>query len=255
MSSPTSKPDLDESINVSEAHSPANRETAAAAREKTISDTGSEPITLWLLATCGLVLVIAGGILGSGGNWFSYGTTFMAKYVRDEPEGMGPQGPKPVEALQAYINKGSGVYGKCKSCHGAGAQGGDAYPSLVGSEWVVGDTERLAMIILNGVQGPTSTGKDYGSVMPAMGLQLSGPEDLAAVMTYIRNNFGNSTGDVVTVEMAQKAMEISAERKNMGQAMTAKELANHAKDLPGEPLDPKVLLNPVTLEIVAEEAP
>jgi hypothetical protein len=83
--------------------------------------------------------------------------------------------------------------------------------------------------------------------MPAQGTGLS-PEDLAGIMTYVRNHFGNSTGDVVTVEMAKAAMEISAARAKVGQQLTAEELtADHLKNLPGEPLDPKSLVDPLTL--------
>ena len=61
MSSPNPQPDLEDSINVTEAHGHVVREAAAAAREKRIAETGTEPITLWVLAACGVVAVIAGG--------------------------------------------------------------------------------------------------------------------------------------------------------------------------------------------------
>jgi hypothetical protein len=74
-------------------------------------------------------------------------------------------------------------------------------------------------------------------------------------MTYVRNNFGNSTGDVVTVEMAKAAMEISDSRAKVGQQTTAEELAaEHAKALPGDPLDPKAMVDPITLAPVAAPA-
>jgi hypothetical protein len=67
-------------------------------------------------------------------------------------------------------------------------------------------------------------------------------------MTYIRNNFGNATGDVTTVEMAKAAIDISAKREKTGQPATSEEVeAIHAKALPGEPLDAKLMVNPVTL--------
>ena len=249
MSSSTQQPDLEDSINVTEAHGRLVREAAAAVREKQIGTAGSEPITLWILAACGVVAVIAGGILGSAGKLFSYDSTFREGYEREPAPGAAQTGPEPKEALAAYMAKGAKIYSaKCNGCHGADARGDDAnFPSLVGSEWVTGETERLAMIILNGLQGPTSTGKTYGAGMAPQGAGLT-PADLAGVMTYVRNNFGNSTGDVVTVEMAQSAMEISENRAKAGQQVTGEELAaDHLKDLPGEPLDPKALVDPVTL--------
>jgi hypothetical protein len=83
--------------------------------------------------------------------------------------------------------------------------------------------------------------------MPAQGIGMT-PEDLAGIMTYVRNNFGNSKGDVITTDMAKAALEISAARKNAGNSATAEELAaDHDKKLPGEVLDPKTLLDPITL--------
>jgi mono/diheme cytochrome c family protein len=248
MSLPNQTPDLEDSINVTEAHGRVVREAAACAREKRIVDNGIEPISLWAFVACGVVLLIAGGILGSGGRFFSYGKVFREGYVRTPAPGAGDTGPVPKEALAAYMAKGSKIYSaKCNGCHGSDAKGnGSTFPSLVGSTWVTGETERFAMIILNGLEGPVSDGKTYG-IMPPQGIGMAA-EDLAGIMTYVRNNFGNSTGDVVTIDMAKAALEISATRKNAGKSVTAAELtADHVKALPGEVLDPKALLDPITL--------
>lgn len=249
------KPDLEDSINVVQAHDRLARDAAACAREKRIAENGSEPISLWLIAACGVTLLVAGGILGGAGKLFNYGAVFKDGYVRTPPPGVKQSGPAPKEALAAYMTRGSKIYSvKCNGCHGPDAKGDGAnFPSLVGSAWVTGDTDRLSMIILNGLVGPMSSGKTYGGAggMAAQGTGLS-PEDLAGIMTYVRNNFGNSTGDVVTVEMAKAAMEISAARAKAGQQMTAEELnAEHAKALPGEALDPKIMVDPLTLAPVA----
>ncbi len=254
MSSSQQKPDLEDSINVTEAHGKVVSEAAAASREKKIASHGAEPMTLWVLAACGIVLVIAGGILAVGGSLFAYDATFVAGYDRKAAPGMEDTGPEYKEAIVAYMNKGSKIYSsKCNGCHGAGGQGDGAnYPSLVGSDWVMGDTDRFAMIILNGLEGPVSSGKTYG-VMPAQGIGLA-PSDLAGVMTYVRNSFGNESGEVVTVEMAQAAMEISEARAKAGKAMTGAELAAaHAKALPGESIEPAALVDPMTLEPAPEE--
>jgi mono/diheme cytochrome c family protein len=248
MSLPNQTPDLEDSINVTEAHGRVVREAAACAREKRIVDNGIEPISLWAFVACGVVLLVAGGILGSGGRLFSYGSVFRDGYVRTPAPGAGDTGPVPKEALAAYMAKGSKIYSaKCNGCHGSDAKGnGSTFPSLVGSTWVTGETERFAMIILNGLEGPVSDGKTYG-VMPPQGIGMAA-EDLAGIMTYVRNNFGNATGDVVTIDMAKAALEISAARKNAGKSETAAELtADHVKALPGEVLDPKTLLDPITL--------
>ena len=252
MSQPSNKPDLEDSINVTEAHGRVVREAAAAAREKRIADNGIAPVSLWAFVACGAVLLIAGGILGSGGRLFAYGTTFREGYVRNPAPGVAEAGAVPKEALVAYASKGAKIYSaKCNGCHGADGKGnGSTFPSLAGSTWVKGETERFAMIILNGIQGPISNGKIYG-VMPPQGIGMN-PEDLAGVMTYLRNNFGNSVGDVITIEMAKTALEISGARPSAGQNVDAAELtASHIKTLSGNPIDPKTLVDPITLELAA----
>lgn len=254
MSKPNENPDLDENINVSEAHGKVVREAAACARENRIVENGIAPASVWAVVACGAVLLVAGGILGAGGNLFAYNATYREGYVRSAPPGMADTGPVPKEALAAYMAKGSKIYSaKCNGCHGSDAKGnGSTFPSLVGSKWVLGETERFAMIILNGLQGPVSNGTTYG-VMPPQGIGMT-PEDLAGIMTYVRNNFGNAVGDVVTTDMAKTAIEISGARKNAGNMTMGTELdADHAKTLPGEMLDPKTLLDPITLE--AAKAP
>ncbi|MGJ8633617.1 MAG: c-type cytochrome [Luteolibacter sp.] len=243
-------PDLDESIDVTKAHGRVERESAAASREVRIAENGREPVSMWVIVVCGIVLMVGGGVLGNAGSFFSYDTTFKEGYERDKPPGLADEGAAAKPALAAFSNKGAKIYSKCNGCHGADGKGDGAnYPSLAGSKWVVGDTEKFAMIILNGLQGPTSTGKVYGAgVMPAQGSGM-GAEDLAGVMTYVRNSFGNATGDIVTVEMAQNALDISASRANAGNAVTAEEIeTEHMKMLEGEPLDPATMVVPSTLK-------
>lgn len=250
MSVPNPKPDLEDSINVSEAHGRLVREAAASSREKRISDNGNEPVSLWIVVACGVATLVAGGILGAGGNWFNYKTLFRENYVRTAPPGGDGGGAKPKPALAAYSAKGQKIYAaKCNGCHGSDAKGDGAnYPALAGSKRVLGNNEALAMVILNGIKGPVSSGKTYGAgLMPAQGAGMS-PEDLAGLMTYLRNSFGNSTGDVVTVDMAKAAMEISGKRPKPGDSVTdAEVIADHDKALPGDPLAPDALVNPANL--------
>ncbi|SHJ23229.1 quinoprotein glucose dehydrogenase [Rubritalea squalenifaciens DSM 18772] len=79
----------------------------------------------------------------------------------------------------------------CSACHqddGKGIVG--AFPPLAESEWVNGPAENLIRIQLRGLQGPiTVKGVEYNNVMPAQAQQSD--EEIAAVLTYIRSNFGN----------------------------------------------------------------
>ncbi len=243
-----SKPDLEESVNVTEAHERVLTGAAAASRENKLKENGAEPVSLWVMALCAVPLLSAGWTLGSAGTLFSYKDTVKEGYVRVIPsDGEGAEVP-PKEALAAYMAKGQKMYAKCIGCHGADGKGdGAAYPSLAGSEWALGETERFAMIVLNGLTGPTSTGKTFG-VMPSQGAGMSG-DDLAALMTYVRNSFGNKVGDVVTKQMGAAALEASGARAKAGAPVTADELtADHLKNLAGDSLDPKTMLDPITLE-------
>ncbi|MBK1826309.1 c-type cytochrome [Haloferula rosea] len=252
MQDSSNKPDLDESLNVTESHDRTVRDAAAVQREKHVDEGGREPMSLWVFGACAFILLIAGLALGSAGTLFNYDETVRPGYVRAALDGGDSAGPPPAEALKVYMAKGEKIYGKCIGCHAPDGKGGGAYPALAGSDWVVGDTQKFAMIVLNGLSGPSSTGKNWG-VMPAQGIGMS-PTDLAAVMTYVRNSFGNSVGDVVTSEMAAEAIAISEARANAGAPTSADELsADHAKMLPGEPLDPSTMLDPITLEPVETE--
>ena len=243
----SNKPDLDESLNVTTSHEQMLRESAAVAREKHVDEGGKEPMSLWIFGACAVVALVGGGALGKAGSLFNYDETVRPGYVRRVLDTDDGGALPPVPALKAYMAKGEKIYGKCIGCHAPDGKGGGAFPALAGSEWVLGDTERLAMIVLNGLSGPSSTGKTWG-VMPAQGIGMS-PTDLAAVMTYTRNSFGNSSGDVITTEMATEAMKISEARANPGSPVTAEELsAEHMKALPGEPLDPASMVDPVSLE-------
>jgi len=245
----TQKPDLDESTNVTRQHDRVVREVAASAREKRLAENGHEPISLWVIAACAVVLLIAGSVLGHSGTWFTYDNMFREGYVRGQAPGGEALGPQPKDALAAFSARGSKIYSaKCNGCHGSNGKGDGAnYPSLAGSDWVTGETQLLAMVILNGLQGPISDGKAYG-VMPGQAAGMTA-EDLAGVMTYVRNNFGNEAGDVVTAEMAEAAFDVSASRESPGAPADAGELTGkHANALPGEPLEPDTMVDPSTLQ-------
>lgn len=92
-------------------------------------------------------------------------------------------------SLEELVERGEQVHARtCAACHGAGGQGiPGVFPALVNSPKVVGDVEIMKDIVVNGVPG---------TAMQAFGAQLS-EVDLAAVITYQRNAWGNNTGDEV----------------------------------------------------------
>ncbi|CAN5370203.1 hypothetical protein BH23BAC1_BH23BAC1_31640 [soil metagenome] len=89
----------------------------------------------------------------------------------------------------------------CAGCHGTEGEGISRFaPPLVGSEWVTGDPRRLALIILHGMEGPVEIdGKVYDApdILPVMPAHSTMDDaSITAIMTYIRNEWGNNAGPV-----------------------------------------------------------
>ncbi|MEM8898831.1 MAG: cytochrome c [Bacteroidota bacterium] len=107
------------------------------------------------------------------------------------------------EISELEMAMGKKVYEEnCLVCHqedGGGVPG--LNPPLIGTEWVVGDKERLIKVVLNGLNEPiTIEGETYANVMPA--LNFLSDQEIALVLTYIRNDFDNQAGPVNTSEVA-----------------------------------------------------
>jgi mono/diheme cytochrome c family protein len=68
------------------------------------------------------------------------------------------------------------------------------------SDWVNGDEERLITLIINGLQGEiTVNGQSFQGVMPAFNYLED--EQIAQILTYIRQTFGNDSPSVQGVEV------------------------------------------------------
>lgn len=96
---------------------------------------------------------------------------------------------KPVTGAKVYD-----IY--CRACHQEDGKGdGLRFPPLDNSEWVKGDKKRLINILLNGLEGTIEVkGKPYNSLMPPQSFLTD--EEIAQVLTYIRQNFDNNASDV-----------------------------------------------------------
>jgi len=113
----------------------------------------------------------------------------------------------------------------CVTCHmpnGLGLPG--VYPPLAESEWVLGSEDRVISIVLHGLKGPvTVKGNVYGTAaMPAFG-QVPGSgynwndEKIAAVLTYIRHEWGNN-GAAITPERVAEIRNKAGARKEWTEA-------------------------------------
>ena len=119
-----------------------------------------------------------------------------ASWVAEQKKKMAAAAPDPAKqwTLDELKSHGAKIYaGNCVACHQATGMGlPGAFPALSGSKIVTGPKEGQINVVLNGV---VKDGKP--TAMTAFGKQLS-DADIAAVITYTRNNWSNKTGDAVT---------------------------------------------------------
>jgi mono/diheme cytochrome c family protein len=121
------------------------------------------------------------------------------------------------------LERGRSVYDNvCALCHNTDGTGKpNQAPTFVGSEWVTGSSGRLIRIPLHGLVGPIEVnGETWNLAMPAMGAALS-DEDLAALLTYMRQSWGNKASPIT----ADQVKAVREEVGNRPQPWTAEELS------------------------------
>jgi mono/diheme cytochrome c family protein len=130
-----------------------------------------------------------------------------------------------VEELNSYQPKGEGdvlkargqkVYNLyCVACHQADGNGNPSafIPPLAGSDWVQAEgPNRIIRIVLNGLQGPlTVSGKEFGQAAMLPWRDALSDEDVAGVLTYVRNNWGNKAA-AVAPEQVKKIREATKDK-------------------------------------------
>lgn len=101
----------------------------------------------------------------------------------------------------------------CQACHQASGKGlPGVFPPLANSNWVTGDPVVAANILLHGMTGKIEVaGTTYDGAMPPFGQQLN-DDELAAVLTHIRSQWGNAAVAVSSAQIAA-ARTAGAERK------------------------------------------
>ncbi len=127
--------------------------------------------------------------------------------IADTEEKIKIKAPKHLsgEAAKAYRTGGQ-VYHReahCATCHQPDGKGlNPAFPPLADSPWVTGSEERLIKIALHGLHGKIEVnGKVYDpekGVPPMTAFEsLLGDAEMAAVLTYVRNSWGNKAAPVL----------------------------------------------------------
>lgn len=130
-------------------------------------------------------------------------TTFgKENLARMEEEKRTANNIRTPDEIEDNLARGTDVEGQsifatyCQACHqrdGSGIEG--MFPSLIGSEWVNGDKDRLISVVIEGLDREGA----YDIPMPSFG-DLS-DEEVAEVLTYIRQNYENDASAITTGEV------------------------------------------------------
>lgn len=136
------------------------------------------------------------------------GFTTLAAYEALKPSGEADprladfDKKSPEEKKAALMAVGEEVYGKnCGACHQANGQGTPTvFPPLAADPVATGPFEKHVEIVLKGMSGVAINGVTYAAAMPAWP-QLT-DEQLAAVLTFERNSWGNDAGIVEPAQIA-----------------------------------------------------
>ncbi|MFL6589586.1 MAG: c-type cytochrome [Chthoniobacterales bacterium] len=184
---------------------------AAIQREKTEPRAGLEPLSIWLIAVYGLAIFFGGAYLGRfSGNFTGDGLDPLGGAPRATKSG--GTGPAQTQEL-SQADRGKKVFSaNCATCHQATGLGiAGQYPPLAGSEYVLGGTRRLGMIVLKGLQGPvTVKGGQFGTAVMQPWDKTLNDAKIADVLTYIRQEWGNKAGPVSPAGVAALRKELAS---------------------------------------------
>jgi mono/diheme cytochrome c family protein len=130
------------------------------------------------------------------------------------PRGV-PPGDSGFHSKAEKIELGKRLYGAvCGVCHQPTGQGiPTRFPPLAGSDLLNADKQRAIKIVLHGLQGElVVNGREFNNAMPRFPLN---DQDIANVLTYVYNSFGNSgkevTSDEVRAARADKDAPVDAQ--------------------------------------------
>jgi len=131
-------------------------------------------------------------------------------YLKDQPA-PGDGSAKAVSGEDRMMGAGEAVYlDNCAACHTrAGIGIPQLFPALKGSPSVQSaDPASLIRVVLRGAQSVATDPAPTGPAMPALGWKLS-DDEVAAVVTYIRNSWGNAASPVLASDVASARQRLS----------------------------------------------
>ncbi len=191
---------------------------AAITREKAEPEEGNEPLSLVVI---GLICVV----IMWGGYYFGANHAQFRPEIHDGTRVVGVAtfggaadaaaatagGGAPKEFDMVAFGKRN-FTANCAACHQASGLGqAGVYPPLAGSEWVLEpNPKRIIAIVLHGAQGPFNVkGNSYNNIMTPWGASLN-DKKIAAILTYIRQEWGNSAPPVTEPEVAAVRTEFAS---------------------------------------------
>lgn len=208
MSAPTDNIDYAPTSNVARLH-------AAAAREKDDPAAKGTPIPLGIVAAVAAIAILAGNYFG-GNTGTNYGVANIKGY--DYPlefDGVGGAAAPELSPLELHqpanwLAAGKAKYAQCAACHqGTGEGQPGQFPHLKGSEFVINGEKRIIAILQHGINGSlTVDGKPFNGQMLPLGSGMP-DKDLAQVLSYIRNEWGNKASIIYEDQ-------VNAVRKEIG---------------------------------------
>ncbi len=122
------------------------------------------------------------------------------------PRGV-PRPPGAPKTKAEKIEAGRVLFSSiCAACHQPTGRGiPNVFPPLAGSDFLNDDKNRAIKTVINGRQGEiTVNGQKFNNSMPKFPLT---DEDIADVLTYVYNSFGNSGIEVTPAEVARLRLE------------------------------------------------
>lgn len=134
----------------------------------------------------------------------------MANYVKSLPD-HGVAKPKPIDAANSQMVNGKKVFiDNCIACHDINGEGiSSMIPAFKNNGTIQGlSSESMTHILLNGSKGAITRSNPTGAAMPAFAWKLTDTQ-IADVLTYIRNEWGNAA-------QAVSPREIKEMRKTLG---------------------------------------
>jgi len=194
-----------------------NRELNANAAPDAGPTATRSTVPMWIFMLALALLFLGGVYFDHHSGWFD-AQVYRPYASADELDAY-----QPKSGAAALLAQGKRSYDSvCGACHGPDGMGKpNQAPPLAGSEWVntkgISGLTHVPLVGLNG--SLTVEGKDWNLNMAPMGAGLS-DADLAAVLTYIRESWGNKAGPVTADDVKSVRAAIGARP----QPLTAEQL-------------------------------